>query len=402
MKLLQQAWLCFTKSVKKLQMHTNSIIELNRSAYQNNIDFIKKIFGKKVFFSSVVKGNAYGHGVVEFVSMAFDCGVNHFSVFDVQEAKEIKKTLQDQATILVMGLVQDEDMEWVIKNNVEFFVFDKSRLKEAVKTAKKLALKAIIHIEVETGMNRTGFDRNEINRVISTIKKETNYINFKGLCTHYAGAESISNHYRVDKQIHNFEEIYQQFCKNDLKPEIRHSACSAASIMYPQTRMDLVRIGIMQYGLWPSPEVFVTYLHSKKNKIDPLQRVISWKSSIMSIKNVNTGDFIGYGTSFMAKRKMTIATVPIGYSHGYSRSLSNQGRVLIHGQRCVVIGSVNMNMMTVDVTDINLAKKHDEVVLIGTQDQLSVTVASFSDFSNQLNYELLTRISTAIPRKIIE
>lgn len=383
-------------------MHTNSIIELNRSAYQNNIDFIKETFGNKVIFSSVVKGNAYGHGISEFVTMAFHCGVNHFSVFDVQEAKEIKKTLENQVTILVMGLVQDEEMEWVVENNVEFFVFDKSRLAQAIKTAKKVAQKAIIHIEVETGMNRTGFDKNEINTVISTIKMEINHLYFKGLCTHYAGAESIANHERVSKQIENFEEIYKQFCENDLKPEIRHTACSAASIMFPETRMDLIRIGIIQYGLWPSPEVFVTYLHSQKNKLDPLQRVISWKSNIMSIKSVNTGDFIGYGTSFMAKRMMKIATIPIGYSHGYSRSLSNQGRVLIHGQRCIVIGSVNMNMMTVDVTDVDLAMQHDEVVLIGTQKELSVTVASFSDFSNQLNYELLTRISTAIPRKIIE
>ncbi|MEC5165445.1 alanine racemase [Flavobacterium sp. PL11] len=383
-------------------MHSNSVIELNRSAYQNNLQFIKNTFGDKVIFSSVVKGNAYGHGIAQFVLMAFQCGVNHFSVFDVQEAKEIKKTLQDQVTILVMGLVQDDEMEWVIQNNIEFFVFDKNRLSQAVKIAKKLALKAVIHIEVETGMNRTGFDINEVNEVIAIVKKQINQLNFKGLCTHYAGAESISNHDRVSNQIKNFEGIYQQFCQNDLIPEIRHTACSAASIMFPETRMDLIRVGIIQYGLWPSPEVFITYLHSQKNIIDPLQRVISWKSKIMSIKAVHTGDFIGYGTSFMAKRMTKIATVPIGYSHGYSRSLSNQGRVLIHGQRCVVIGSVNMNMMTVDVTDIDLAKQNDEVVLIGIQKELSITVASFSDFSDQLNYELLTRISTAIPRKIIE
>ncbi|OAB30385.1 alanine racemase [Flavobacterium fryxellicola] len=383
-------------------MHTNSLIELNRSAYQNNIDFLKKTFGKKVVLSSVVKGNAYGHGVQEFVAMAFQCGINHFSVFDVEEAKVVKAELQDKVTIMIMGLVQDEDMEWVIKNNVEFFVFDKSRLTQAIKTAKKLNKKAILHIEVETGMNRTGFDKNELNQVISLLQKRKEHLLFKGLCTHYAGAESIDNYYRVDKQIKKFEEIYQYFCKNDLKPEIRHSACSAASIMFPQTRMDMVRIGIMQYGLWSSPEVFVTYLNSKKSKIDPLQRVISWKSTIMSIKKVNIGDFIGYGSSFMAKRKMKIAVIPIGYCHGYSRSLSNQGRVLIHGQRCIVVGSVNMNMMTVDVTDIDIAKKEDEVVLIGTQKELSVSVASFSDFSNQLNYELLTRISKAIPRKIIE
>ncbi|MFV8369849.1 alanine racemase [Flavobacterium sp. LB2R40] len=383
-------------------MHTNSLIELDRSAYQKNINFLKNTFGKKVLVSSVVKGNAYGHGVQPFVAMAFQCGITHFSVFDVQEAKVVKATLQDKATILVMGLVQDEDMEWVIKNDIEFFIFDKSRLTIAMKTAKKLDKKATLHIEVETGMNRTGFEKNELNTVIAFLKKHVQHLNFKGLCTHYAGAESIANYYRVDQQIQKFEEIYTFFCKNDLKPEIRHSACSAASIMFPQTRMDMVRIGIMQYGLWPSPEVFVTYLNSKKNKTDPLQRVITWKSAIMSVKKVNIGDFIGYGTSFMAKRKMKIAVIPIGYCHGYSRSLSNQGRVLILGQRCVVVGSVNMNMMTVDITDIEMAKKEDEVVLIGTQKELSVSVASFSDFSNQLNYELLTRISKAIPRKIIE
>lgn len=383
-------------------MHTNSSIELNQTAYQNNIDFLRKTFGKKVQFSSVVKGNAYGHGIKEFVTMAYDCGVSHFSVFDVEEAKLIKEALADKVTIMVMGLVQEIDMEWVIANNVEFFVFDKIRLNQAIKAAKKLKIVAKIHIEAETGMNRTGFEKRELSAVITTFKKEKEHLYLKGLCTHYAGAESIANYYRVEKQIKKFEEIYQYLCDNDLRPEIRHSACSAASIMFPETRMDLVRIGIMQYGLWSSPEVFVNYLSTKKNKTDPLKRVITWKSNVMSVKKVSIGDFIGYGTSFLAERNMKIAVVPIGYSHGYSRSLSNQGRVLINGQRCIVVGSVNMNMMTVDVTDVAAVKKDDEVVLIGSQEELTVSVASFSDFSNQLNYELLTRIAKTIPRKIIE
>ncbi|MGA9638115.1 alanine racemase [Flavobacterium sp.] len=383
-------------------MHTNSIIELNKTAYQQNIDFLKKTFGKKVILSSVVKGNAYGHGIAEFVRMAFDCGVKHFSVFDVEEAKLVKAQLQNQATIMVMGLVNEEDMEWVIDNEVEFFVFDKTRLTKAIKTAKKIHTKARIHIELETGMHRTGFEKKELNPIITLLKREREHVIFKGLCTHYAGAESIANYYRVDKQIKRFEEMYQLFSTQGIPPEIKHSACSAASMMFPETRMDLVRIGIMQYGLWPSPEVFVNYLNSKKSKIDPLQRVITWKSKIMNIKTVNSGEFIGYGTIFLAERKMTIAVIPIGYSHGYSRSLSNQGRVLINGQRCIVVGSVNMNMMTIDVTDVVNIQKEDEVVLIGNQNDLSISVASFSDFSNQLNYELLTRISKTIPRKIIE
>jgi alanine racemase len=382
-------------------MQTNSIIELSSSAYQKNIDFLHKIFGKKVILSSVVKGNAYGHGIKELTAIAYQSGVRHFSVFDVEEAKRVKASLKDKITILVMGLVQDEDMQWVVENDVELFIFDKKRLLSVCRTAKKLHKKAIVHIEVETGMNRTGFEKNEMNSIITFLKKEKEHLVFKGLCTHYAGAESIANYYRVEKQIKRFEEIYQHLCSNELKPEILHSACSAASIMFPKTRMNLVRIGIMQYGLWPSPEVFVSYLNSKKIKTDPLIRVITWKSSVMSVKKVKIGNFIGYGNSFMARRNMKIAVIPIGYAHGYSRSLSNQGCVLIQGHRCMVVGSVNMNMITVDVTEIKTVKKDDEVVLIGNQKELSVTIASFSDYSNQLNYELLTRISKTIPRKII-
>lgn len=155
-------------------MHTNSIIELNNTAYQKNLSFLRTTFGKKVQISCVVKGNAYGHGVTEIVSMAYNNGITHFSVFDVEEAKIVKAELGDNATILVMGLVQDEDMEWVINNDIEFFVFDKGRLTKAAKTAKKTHKKAIIHIEVETGMNRTGFEKNELNTVIAFLKKKRN------------------------------------------------------------------------------------------------------------------------------------------------------------------------------------------------------------------------------------
>jgi alanine racemase len=382
-------------------MHTNSVIELNKKAYQNNLAFLKATFGPSVQLSAVVKGNAYGHGLKEFVAMAQEEGITHFSVFDMEEARIVYETIQDKAEIVVMGLVQDSDLEWAIQHQVGFFVFDLSRLQATVLAAKKLNQKAIVHIEVETGMNRTGFERNQLDQVIAILTAESDFLIFDGLCTHYAGAESIANLHRVQEQIARYHAIYQYLCEAGIKPRIKHSACSAASMMFPETRMDLVRVGIMQYGLWPSPEVYVNYLNNSKTRFDPLQRVISWKSAIMSIKEVETGDFIGYGTSFLAERPMRIAVIPLGYSHGYSRSLSNQGRVLINGHRCIVVGSVNMNMITVDVTDVVSVKKDDEVVLIGDQNEVTVSVASFSDFSNQLNYELLTRIAKTIPRKIV-
>lgn len=383
-------------------MHRNSIIELNQEAYQNNLSFLKKMLGKNVIFSSVVKGNAYGHGIKEFVTMAYNNGVNHFSVFDVEEAKIVFDTLGNNVTIMIMGFVADEDLHWAIKNNIEFYVFERYRLAMAIKTAKKIKSKAKIHIEIETGMNRTGFTKKELPRVAKYIIKESEYIDFVGLCTHYAGAESISNYYRVENQIKLFKEAVAVFKENGIEPKIKHTACSAASMMFPETQMDLVRIGILQYGLWPSQEVLVTYLNSKKKKIDPLQRVISWKSEIMNVKQVKSGEFIGYGTSYMAKHNMKIATIPIGYSHGYSRSLSNQGRVLVNGQRCGIIGTINMNMLSIDVSEVEHIKKGDAVVVIGNQGDLAITVASFGELNNQLNYEFLSRISKSIPRKIVD
>jgi alanine racemase len=383
-------------------MHKNSVIEINSIAHKENIAFLRNVFGEKTIISSVVKGNAYGHGLKEFVEMAFANGVTHFSVFDVEEAKIIFDTLENKVTILIMGFVADDDLEWVIKNQIEFFVFERYRLAKTSKIAKKLKQKAIVHIEVETGMNRTGFELRTISKVAKYLIKEKENIYFKGLCTHYAGAESIANYFRVSKQIEVFKKVEGIFKSEGIQPKIRHSACSAASIAFPETRMDLVRIGIIQYGFWPSQEILVSYLNSKKNKIDPLQRVISWKSEVMSIKRVKSGEFIGYGTSYIARDNMKIATIPLGYSHGYCRSLSNQGKVLINGQYCDVIGTVNMNMLTVNITEINNVKKGDEVVLIGNQKSLSLSVASFSDLSNMLNYELLSRISKTIPRKILK
>ena len=382
-------------------MHNNSYLELDPKAYKTNVDFLRKHFHKGVLFSSVVKGNAYGHSIEKFVEIALAENVKHFSVFDSNEARRVKAVVKDKATVMIMGwLNNEEDLTWIIENDIEFFVFEKARLTAAFNSAKKLNKKAIVHIEVETGMNRTGFNSSELKWVQDFLIKHSDSIEFKGLCTHFAGAESIANYFRIKKQIDRYYEIYNQFCDKNLKPKQRHAACSAAAMMYPETQMDMVRIGIMQYGFWPSPEVLVNFYNTKRKNENPLKRVISWKSSVMSVKKVKRGEFVGYGTSFMADANMKIACVPVGYAHGYGRSLSNVGRVLINGERCVVIGSINMNMMVVDVTLLEHIKRGDEVVLIGDQADKQLSVSSFSDYSNLLNYELLTRLSADIPRII--
>ena len=189
---------------------------------------------------------------------------------------------------------------------------------------------------------------------------------------------------------------------NGIVPEICHSSSSAATIAFSKMRMDLVRTGILVYGYWPSQETFI--VHSTKQKIseDPLKRIITWKTKVMNTKSVKRGKFIGYGTHFFTERQTEIAIIPVGYAHGFSRSLSNTGRVLIHGRRASIVGIVNMNLSIVDVTDIPNVNKGDEVVLIGDQLENCITVSSFTEMSDQLNYELLTRLPTEIPRKIVE
>ena len=160
----------------------------------------------------------------------------------------------------------------------------------------------------------------------------------------------------------------------------------------------MVRVGIMQYGFWPSQETFIHYIHDKTNKRDPLRRVLGWKSRIMDVKTVKQGEFIGYGNFFQAHKDMKIAIVPVGYYDGYSRSLSNQGKVLINKQRVAVIGMVNMNMIICDVTKQPTVSIGDEVVMIGKQGKHQLSVASFSELSNLVNYELLTRLPLDINR----
>lgn len=382
-------------------MNDNTYIELSQHALQNNIRFLQKLLGKTVKISSVVKGNAYGHGITEFAGMLYKCGIRHFSVFSADEAFELRAVLDD-VEIMIMGNVEGDMLEWAIQEGIDFYVFDIERLSASIQFAKKLKSKAKIHIEVETGMNRTGFNKKDLPAVLSLLKKSIRYIDFKGLCTHFSGAESIANYYRIKSQIAAFAEISERFKIKGLIPQQYHTACSAASVMYPETRMDMVRIGILQYGLWPSPETFIHYLADKKSRNDPLRRILTWKSSIMSVKEVLEGEYIGYGTSYMAHEKMKIAVVPIGYAHGYSRSLSNQGRVLIHGDRCAVVGTVNMNMIVIDVSELPNVAKGDEVVIIGSQAERTISIASFSEYSNQLNYELLTRLPRNILRKTTE
>lgn len=376
-------------------------ITISRSALKNNIAFLRQRLGD-ARLCSVVKGNAYGHGLKPYIPLAMELGVDYFGVYSADEAWYVVEHLCKCPDLFIMGMVEGDALAWAIENNVEFSVYDLPRLEAALKLATKLNRKARIHIEVETGMHRTGFDPKALPLAIERVQRHGEQVDLVGLFTHFAGAESRSNDERVTSQMALFEGARNSFERAGLYARYAHQACSAAVMNYPHTVGPMARIGIMQYGYWSNQETWFRYSATSDGNIDPLQRIIGWQSRIMALTNVEAGGHVGYGASCEALHPMRIAVVPVGYAHGFTRGLSNFGRVLVRGQQAPVTGIVNMNAISVDVTDIEGVERGDEVVLIGQQGEQCITVASFSEMSEVLNYELLTRLPRTIPRMIIE
>ncbi len=389
-------------------MFDSSAIELSRTALTRNLRFLQKTVGPEVAISSVVKGNAYGHGIDPFVPLAEQCGIRHFSVFDASEAYRVLQCRTNPEThIMIMGYVDADALAWAVEHGVSFYLSDLKRLQLALEIAGKVGIPARIHLDLETGMNRIGLRNGDVEQVVRQVLANPEVLDVCGICTHFAGAESIANYKRVQDQLAEFKRLREWVAKLGLAIPIHHTASSAAALTYPETRMNMVRIGIAQYGFWPSKETEMEYVlrqdsQSKKHYIDPLRRVLRWSSRVMDVYSVEAGRFVGYGTSYMTLRQQRFAAVPVGYAHGFRRSLSNLGKVLIRGKRANVVGLVSMNMILVDVTSIPSVGVGDEVVIIGKQNHARISVRSFSDLSNLVNYEMLVRLPPDIPRIVTD
>jgi len=381
----------------------SSRIELKQSAYKNNITFIRKKIGKEVVLSSVVKANAYGHGIGVFVPMAEKCGINHFSVASAYEAEEVLNVCKPDTRIMIMGIIYEVDIPWAVENNIEMYVYNYDRLQKVLEAAKKAGKVAKVHIEVETGANRTGMQKKEFPKALTFLKRHKSHVVFEGLCTHFGGAESFANRFKIDMQHKRFKEFLKECKAKKILPNVRHIASSAAALVMQDTVYDMVRVGVAQYGFWPSPDVYFSHLQQVNKMSDSgLKRIFTWKTDIMDIRQVDQGEFIGYGTAFQATQNMTIAVLPLGYSNGYPRALSNQGHVLIRGKKAPIVGLINMNLFMVDISHITEVKLGDEVILIGRQNNNVINVSSFTNLTKSLNNEMLSRLPSAIPRTVVK
>lgn len=384
-------------------VQNSSRIELSQAALRNNLAFIRTRVGPHPTLSMVVKANAYGHGVDSIVPMALRAGVDHFSVASGYEAEQVLAAGGPDVGVLVMGILYDEDLPWAIERGVEFFVFDLGRLERAAATAAELGRRARVHLEVETGGNRTGLPIDELPRAIQLLRKRADALDFVGCCTHLAGAESLATRFRIDRQLKAFDAVRRTLDRKGVKPRMLHIASSAAALVMPEiAAFDLVRVGVASYGLWPSPDVYNMHLmRINKTRDNPLTRVLTWKTDVMHVKSVKKDEFVGYGTAYQAAADMRIAVLPLGYANGYPRETSNKGHVLIRGYKAPIVGLVNMNLFMVDVTRIPEAAVGDVVVLVGRQRNNKINISSFSEFSSALNTEFVCRLPSTIPRTIV-
>ena len=378
----------------------NSWVEISETAYAHNIAFFRKLIPAHTEFSVVVKANAYGHGIDEIAELAVKHGADSFCVHSLEEALRLRKLGLSQ-DVLIMGPVPLKLISEVVKNDFRLGLYNLETLSELILLTRKMKKPVRVHLKLETGTYRQGIDAELLPEFLDRLK-DSPLVKLEAAYTHFANIEDTTSHEYAYFQLNGFKKMVEKIRANGFPGAKQHTACSAATLLFPETHCNMVRIGISQYGLWPSRETFVSFkITHAKNKEDVLQPVLSWKTRVGQIKRVPANQSIGYGCTYQTTRESRIAVLPIGYSDGYDRELSNQSHVLIRGRRAPIRGRVCMNLIMVDITDMPEVKLEDEAVLIGRQGNETITADYLAGLIGTINYELVTRINWQIPRLII-
>lgn len=362
--------------------------EVNLDAIEHNIEVMRNVHQAKQPMMAVIKTNGYGHGAIAIANMLEqNDGICGYAVATAEEAFQLRKA-GIKKMILILGYVFEKDYEELIRQEIRICVFREDMAQKISQVAVSIGKDAYIHIKIDSGMGRIGFVPGEESLNAITRISKLKGLHLEGIFTHFARADEKDKQF-AKIQFAKFSSFIKELEKNQVTFKIRHCANSAAILKLPEYYMDMMRAGITLYGLMPSEEVGAEY---------PLEPALSLYSSIVHIKEINPGDCISYGGTYCAKEARKVATVPVGYGDGYPRALSNQGYVLIRGQKAPILGRVCMDQMMVDVTDIDGVSLLDQVVLIGRDGDLNITMEELGEISGRFNYELACDLGNRIPR----
>lgn len=361
---------------------------INLEAIKSNIIQVKSRLNMNTRLMVIVKADAYGHGAVEVSKVLENGMVDAYGVAIIEEAIELRKSGITKP-ILILGYTPKEQFDLVVKYDVMQTVYQYDMAKELSREAKSQGKRVNIHIKIDTGMSRLGFcDTNESIEIIKEIAcLEGLYID--GIFSHFAKADEKDDS-SVKRQIDRFDRFTKLLEEEGVHIPIRHISNSAGMIEFSQAQYDMVRCGIVTYGIYPSEDV-------DHNTFD-LTPAMELKSHVIYIKEVEEATGISYGSTFVTKSRTKVATIPIGYADGYSRNMSNIGKVIIRGQYSPIIGRICMDYFMVDVTDINDVSQGDVVTLLGRDGECEISVETLAGWSHSFPYETICTVGKRIPR----
>ncbi len=362
--------------------------EVDLDALAHNIREVKRLTAGNVLVSAVIKADGYGHGAKRIAQTLLDNGADRLAIAVLDEGIELRQA-GFEVPVLVLGYTDPERAAEVLNYGLEQAVYSwelaEALSKEAVRQSKTVK----VHIKVDTGMGRIGLQPNgETVQLIKQIAALPNLV-VEGLFTHFAVADAVDKEY-TQGQYARFRWVVDALEAEGLHINIKHCGNSATIIDLPDMHMDMVRAGIMLYGLRPSDEVMLHKLE--------LKQVMALKVRISHVKEIEAGQSVSYGRRFIAARKSTIASLPIGYADGYTRMLSGKAEALVKGKRVPVVGRICMDQCMIDVTGIEDVKVGDEVVLFGEQQGEWIYIDELAEKLGTINYEIVCMISKRVPR----
>ena len=366
-------------------------IDLDAVAY--NMEQMKQSLEPQTKMIAVIKADGYGHGAVPIAEMLETKDyLWGFAVATLDEAV-VLRTEGIKKPILVLGCVFPDQYLEMLKHDIRMNIYTEEMAEAISRMAAGEGLCAHMHIKLDTGMGRLGFDMSDSSVEAITRISQLPSVEMEGIFTHFAKADETDKTF-TEKQLRDFSEMTERLAENGVRFAYEHCANSAAIIDIKEANFDLVRAGISTYGLYPSEEV------NKENvKLKP---AMALKSHVAFVKEIHEGTPISYGGTFVSEKKMRIATIPVGYADGYPRSLSNKGWVLIRGKKAPIVGRICMDQFMVDVTDIDGVSFGDTVTLIGRDGNETITVEELGELSGRFNYEFVCDLGKRIPRVYVK
>jgi len=367
-------------------------IEIDLDAISYNYKMIKSKLKPRTKILCVLKADAYGHGAPFLFKEYERLGADWFGVSSIDEAIQLRKS-GASIPILIFGYTPPEMVKKLANFNISQSLFSKNYAYKLREMCKKENAKIKVHIKIDTGMSRIGFPGQTLEDINNSVKeiitlKNSKELEFEGIFTHFSVADNSEEKGYTLKQFDNFSKAIRKLEDSGVDIPLKHCCNSGGIVNFPEMHLDMVRAGLVLYGLYPSKEM------EKKIDLHPAMRL---KSVISQIKTIPAGTSVGYGRTFVASKEMKVATVPLGYADGYSTAFSNKAQMTVCGKKASILGKVCMDQLILDVSDITEATENCEVTVFGS-DEGEITVNELSKISKNINYEMICLIGKRVPR----